>query len=145
MSTTYKTRDIKEYIELANILLEESEIRLVDTFNEFFARENDGRYLDELVIVQLWQGVNDVHELFIDMMNFYVDILEGETISHQQLEEYKKDVLDAVDGFLKNMITNNNEEYYYKEHELPRLQGIYFGVKLVKDEILANMSNSLSY
>lgn len=145
MTTTYKTSDIKEYIELANILLEESEIRLVDTFNDFYAQQNNGQYLDERIIVNLWQGVNDVHELFIDMMNFYVDIFSDETITHTELQQYQKDVLDAVDGFLKNMINSNSEEYYREGHELPRLQGVYFGVKLVKDEILAKMNNSLSY
>lgn len=143
MTTTYKTSDIKEYIELANILLEESEINLVDKFNDFYAKQFDGHALDELVVVEIWQGLNDVHELFIDMMNFYVDILDGDTITFNELEEYKQDVLNAFDGFLKNMLASNQSEYYYNGLERPRLQGVNFGIKLVREEIIANINNSL--
>lgn len=144
MSQTYKTNDLKEYIELVNILLEESEMKLVEQFSDFYEAQFSGEQLDELIVVDIWQGLNDTHTLIIDMMNFYASLFDSETFTWVELQEYKENVTNAFNGFITNMIkSNENDNYYYKEYEKPRLQGVNFGIRIISTEIIPNIEKSL--
>lgn len=136
---TYKCSDIKDYIDLANILLEEAEINLVSKFADFYAVQNNGQEISDEVVVAIWQGLNDTHTIFIDMMKFYLELQDKPELNYEELEEYKKEVYSSFEGFVFNLISSNREEYFYGEHELPRVQGVYFGIHLVKDEIMPSM------